>query len=86
MLDGLLTVLGVIGVFLVIFGLLTILGSFLVLGRCVRILGAILILLFGLMANTQGILSIAGLITKLLLPIFSFICALYTAKWNQNSR
>lgn len=35
---------GVMGVFLMIFGLLTILGSFLVLSRRVRILGAILIL------------------------------------------
>jgi hypothetical protein len=76
---------GVMGVFLMIFGLLTILGSFLVLNRRVRILGAILILLFGLMANFQGIFSIMGLITKLLLPILSFIFALYAAKWDQNS-
>ena len=73
------------GVFLMIFGLLTILGSFLVLNRRVRILGAILILLFGLMANFQGMFTIMGLITKLLLPILSFIFALYAAKWDQNS-
>jgi len=76
---------GVLGVFLAIFGLLTILGSLLVLSRRVRIVGAILILLFGLMANMQGIFSIMSLITKLLLPILSFIFALYAAKWNQNS-
>jgi len=71
---------GVVGVFLTIFGLLTILGSFLLLSRRVRILGAILILLFGLVANIQGIFSIMGLITKLLLPILSFIFALHAAR------
>ena len=76
---------GVVGVILMLFGLLTILGSFLVLNRRVRILGAILILLFGLIVNFQGVFSIIGLTTKLVLPILSFIFASYAAKWNQNS-
>ena len=76
---------GVVGVFLMIFGLLTILGSLLVLSRRVRIVGAILILLFGLIANMQGISGIIDLITKLLPSILSFIFALYAAKWDHKS-
>jgi hypothetical protein len=77
---------GVVGVFLTIFGFLTILGSFLVFSRRLRIVGAILILFFGLGTNIQGIFNITGVITKLLLPILSFIFALYSGKWDQNSR
>lgn len=76
---------GVLGVFLTIFGLLTILGSLLVLSRRVRIVGAILILLFGIVAGMQGIFSIMGFVTKLLLPILSFIFALYAAKRDRDS-
>jgi hypothetical protein len=76
---------GVLGVFLAIFGLLTILGSLLVLSRRVRIVGAILILLFGIVAGMQGIFSIMGFVTKLLLPILSFIFALYATKRDRNS-
>jgi len=76
---------GVLGVFLTIFGLLTILGSLLVLSRRVRIVGAILILLFGIVAGMQGIFSIMGFFTKLLLPILSFIFALYATKRDRNS-
>jgi len=72
---------GVLGLFLMIFGLVTILGSLLVLlTRRVRIVGAILILVFGLMGSMQGIFSVTGLITRLLLPILSFIFALYAIK------
>lgn len=72
---------GILGVFLIIFGLVTILGSVLVLltGR-VRNVGAILILVFGLMSNMQGIFSITNLMAKLLLPILSFIFALYAIR------
>lgn len=52
---------GVLGVFLAIFGLLTILGSLLVLSKRVRIVGAILILFSGLVTSLQGIFSIMGL-------------------------
>jgi hypothetical protein len=76
---------GVLGVFLIIFGLLTILGSLLVLIRRVRIVGAILILLFGIAAGMQGIFCIMGFVTKLVLPILSFIFALYAAKWDRDS-
>jgi hypothetical protein len=72
---------GVLGLFLMIFGLVTILGSFLVLlTRRVRIVGAVLILVFGLIGNMQGTFNITGLIAKLLLPILSFIFALYAIK------
>jgi hypothetical protein len=76
---------GVLGVFLVIFGLLTISGSLLVLSRRVRIVGAILILFFGLVVNMQGIFSIMDLVIRLLLPILSFIFALYAVKLDRNS-
>jgi hypothetical protein len=76
---------GVLGIFLAIFGLLTILGSLLVLSRRVRIVGAILILFFGLLTSMQGIFSIMSLITKLLLPILSFIFALYAVKQDRKS-
>jgi hypothetical protein len=72
---------GVLGLFLMIFGLVTILGSLLVLlTRRVRIVGAVLILVFGLIGNMQGTFNITGLITRLLLPILSFIFALYAIK------
>jgi hypothetical protein len=46
----------------------------------VRIVGAVLILVFGLIGNMQGTFNITGLIAKLLLPILSFIFALYAIK------
>lgn len=68
---------GVDGVFLMVFGALTILGSLLVLlSRRLRLVGAILLLVFGLIGNMQQIFSIPSLISKLLLPILSFIFAL----------
>lgn len=76
---------GVVGVFLTIVGLLTILGSLLVLSRRLRIVGAILILLFGIVAGMQGIFSIMGFVKKLLLPLLSFIFALYATKRDRNS-
>jgi hypothetical protein len=75
---------GVLGALLVIFGLLTISGSFLVLSRRGRIAGAILILIFGLLTSIQGIFDIMELLIRLLLPILSFTCALYAAKWDRN--
>ena len=72
---------GVLGLFLMIFGLVTILGSFLVLlTRRVRIFGAILILVFGLIGNMQGTFSTTSLMAKLLMPILSFIFAVYAIK------
>ena len=44
---------GILGIFLGIFGFLTILGSFLVLKKKVRIVGAVLVLVFGLISNVQ---------------------------------
>jgi hypothetical protein len=76
---------GVVGVFIVIFGLLTISGSLLVLSRRGRIAGAILILLFGVVTNMWGIFSIIDLTIRLLMPILSFIFALYATKWDRNT-
>jgi hypothetical protein len=75
---------GVLGVFLIIFGLLTILGSLLVLSRRLRIIGAVLILFFGLVANVQGIFSITDFAAKLFLPILSFAFALYSTRRDLN--
>jgi hypothetical protein len=76
---------GVVGIFLAIFGLLTISGSFLILSRRVRVAGAILIPFFGLAANIQGIFSIVDLVVRSLLPILSFTFALYAVKLDRSA-
>lgn len=75
---------GILGIFLGIFGFLTILGSFLVLKRKVRIVGAVLVLVFGLISNMQGIFDLTH-VTILLLPLVSFIFAVYAAKGDRKS-
>lgn len=75
---------GIFGIFLGVFGFLTILGSFLVLKRKVRIVGAVLVLVFGLISNMQGIFDLAH-VTILLLPIVSFLFAVYAAKGDRKS-
>jgi hypothetical protein len=75
---------GILGIFIGIFGFLTILGSFLVLRRKVRIVGAVLVLVFGLISNMQGIFDLTY-VTILLLPLVSFVFAVYAAKWDRRS-
>jgi hypothetical protein len=75
---------GILGIFVGIFGFFTILGSFLVLRRKVRIVGAVLVLVFGLISNMQGIFDLTY-VTILLLPLVSFVFAVYAAKWDRRS-
>jgi hypothetical protein len=75
---------GILGIFLGIFGFLTILGSFLVLKRKVHIVGAVLILVFGLISSMQGAFDLTH-VTILLLPLVSFVFAVYAAKWDRKS-
>jgi hypothetical protein len=75
---------GVVGVFFMIFGLLTVLGSILVLIRKVRLVGAVLILIFGLMSGSQGmgifVSNALVLVLGWLLPIAGCLFALYAWK------
>ena len=75
---------GILGIFLGIFGFLTILGSFLVLKKKVRIVGAVLVLVFGLISNVQSIFDLAQ-VTMLLLPLVSFVFAVYAARGDRKS-
>ncbi|MDH5482670.1 MAG: hypothetical protein OEY22_07320 [Candidatus Bathyarchaeota archaeon] len=75
---------GVVGIFLIVFGALDIFGSILVLKRKTVILGASMVLAFGILSgpSSVGILVPYGFEIALgwALPIVSFACALYSRK------
>jgi len=75
---------GVLGIFLVVFGALAILGSILVLKRKTLIVGATLILIFGILSGPQSIEILVpyglGIPLGWVLPILSFAFALYSKK------
>ncbi len=69
------------GAFILFFGLLGVLGSVIVLvSKRKRVLGAILILIFFFLTSMQGIFTAWEFFIMLLMPISSFMTALYVVK------
>lgn len=75
----------ILGMLWMIFGLVIILGSFLILSRKARIAGAVLVLVFGLIPNALFTFDFYTYthITILLMPLVSFILAVWAVKWDR---
>jgi hypothetical protein len=75
----------ILGIFWGIFGLLIILGSFLILRRKAHMVGAVLVLVFGLISDMQETFGFYtySYVTILLLPLVSFVFAVWAAKWDR---